>query len=747
MPAWSQMIAGANLPWHAYGDLGGNSWGFRGFATDGFTAALGAGTGGIRGVRRVDNSSHAAGPGLLFRMALGSPPVPQQSGELTVNLVSHFPAGCPATANVTHFNLEGVELRAQLCIPPGGSGWPNPPVWFQFVLKSETGGEYHTLLSPPVALERAWEGSCADFTFRAASLGPGERTARFDAGRVVMAGIRLTANALAGAPVTGEYLLKNLAILTSPPIAFDFASSTLEKDLRAIGALARLAGAAVSVARVFLFVDGRSGILWGPDSTSPSLDTETVFPDLDALTDAATRAGVQILPVLFDYQWANQARVVSGVQLGGRARSIRDPARRRALLDGVVRPVLQRYGAHPSILAWQVINEPEWVTRGVPGYTPNPATRDAVELAEMRAFIRETGDAVRALTRQPASVGSARRIWLPLWRDLGLNLYAFHSYDSDSAEPFPWRRVEELHLDGPVLVGEVPTANTARRPGDYLAAARAGGYAGLLYWSCRARDSATSFAGAMADLNSRLPLADANGLLNAASYASGRPLAPEAWFTLFGANLAAETVLASQSALPETLGGVAVELTDSAGVARAARLLFVSPGQVNFLTPRNLSPGPMRVTLSRIDGGTAEIATTAAAVSPGLFAANVNGQGPAAALIARVRNGWVTATEPVFRCGATPGSCTLVPVEFREPDEVLILMLFGTGIRHQTAGALTVRIADQTLAPAYAGAQNEFAGLDQVNVELPRTLGARGRVEVSVEAGGQRSNTVTLEFR
>jgi uncharacterized protein (TIGR03437 family) len=84
-----------------------------------------------------------------------------------------------------------------------------------------------------------------------------------------------------------------------------------------------------------------------------------------------------------------------------------------------------------------------------------------------------------------------------------------------------------------------------------------------------------------------------------------------------------------------------------------------------------------------------------------------------------------------------------------------ILVLFGTGFRHATASnpadengvAESVRVTiDGVLANVlYAGAQGEYVGLDQLNVELPATLqpGAR-RVEVVVTLNGVEANRVTI---
>jgi uncharacterized protein (TIGR03437 family) len=48
---------------------------------------------------------------------------------------------------------------------------------------------------------------------------------------------------------------------------------------------------------------------------------------------------------------------------------------------------------------------------------------------------------------------------------------------------------------------------------------------------------------------------------------------------------------------------------------------------------------------------------------------------------------------------------------------------------------------------AFAGAQGEFAGLDQVNLQIPASLAGRGNVPVIVTVDGQTTNTVTINIR
>src|SRR5262249_41865099 len=89
--------------------------------------------------------------------------------------------------------------------------------------------------------------------------------------------------------------------------------------------------------------------------------------------------------------------------------------------------------------------------------------------------------------------------------------------------------------------------------------------------------------------------ADTLTVVSAASGAAA--LAPGAIATVFGANLASSTASSRAQPPPQDLSGVTVTVTDSAGVSRAARIYFVSGGQVNFVLPDDMAPGPALIAI------------------------------------------------------------------------------------------------------------------------------------------------------
>jgi hypothetical protein len=250
--------------------------------------------------------------------------------------------------------------------------------------------------------------------------------------------------------------------------------------------LGRLGDLGVSALRWFMLCDGRAGLRESASGVPEGLD-EFVFRDADVAVEELDRAGLRAIFVLFDFHWFKPAAIVDGVQTCGRGHLARDLGLRERLLDRVVAPLLERYGRHPSIAAWDVVNEPEWVVRrrGV------PAPGDGVPRSAMHGFIRDVVDLIHERTSHAATVGSASTRTLPLVRDLGLDVYQAHWYDHlDRRAPLD-RPVHELGLDRPLILGEFPTRGSSRSAREILEAAQRAGYAGALAWSALASDTAS----------------------------------------------------------------------------------------------------------------------------------------------------------------------------------------------------------------------------------------------------------------
>lgn len=300
--------------------------------------------------------------------------------------------------------------------------------------------------------------------------------------------------------------------------------------------LGRLRAAGVTIVRWFVLGDGvtfgvgdqapqRAGRDFVVRSV-PALDPR-VSEDFAALLAACARADVQLLPVWigaafaypgvdrhtraalglrrFGKPRAHASRLPPGYVKGGRAAMLEDPQLRADFLTRGLGPLLEVSRAHArAVFAWELFNEPEWITRG------GPLLR-SVSARAMLALFREGGERVRRAGFS-ATVGFARAASLPRWLawaggDLGLDLLQVHHY------PRPGQRLPHAHGSAqPVVLGEFATRMRARRLpwpwasvqhpwsdlpetqqalGERLALARARGYAAAFPWSLRAEDAAT----------------------------------------------------------------------------------------------------------------------------------------------------------------------------------------------------------------------------------------------------------------
>ena len=231
--------------------------------------------------------------------------------------------------------------------------------------------------------------------------------------------------------------------------------------------------------------------------------------------------------------------------------------------------------------------------------------------------------------------------------------------------------------------------------------------------------------------------------VNAANY--GYSLAPGTIASAFGTGLSPATVSANSATLPQSLGGVTVTVMDSSGVARPAQLFSVSPGQVNFVMPDSTAGGNAIVSVSSGGNKVASSVTTISAIAPALYTANGNGTGAAAALFTHAFADGTVTSGVTYAC--TASGCLPATVDLGGPGDQVGLTLYGTGIRNRSSlGGVSVMIGNEPGTVTFAGAQGQFAGLDQVNVIVPADLKGRGRLTLVLTVDGQAANPVHVSF-
>lgn len=224
------------------------------------------------------------------------------------------------------------------------------------------------------------------------------------------------------------------------------------------------------------------------------------------------------------------------------------------------------------------------------------------------------------------------------------------------------------------------------------------------------------------------------GVVNAASLKPG--IAGNTWISIFGENLASTTREWQAADFQE--GRLPIQL-DGTGVlvnGKPAYISYVSPKQINALTPVDSDLGSIEVVVTRSGVRSRSVLVTKTNVSPELFRFGAANQRYAAATHAD---------------GAYLGPTTLYPGLTQPAKRGDVIVLYANGLGPTDPPISDGRVITQTLRLSTnptvrfgnAVADVRFAGLTatglyQLNVQVPGTV-ADGDSAVSIEIGGVRS--------
>ena len=241
----------------------------------------------------------------------------------------------------------------------------------------------------------------------------------------------------------------------------------------------------------------------------------------------------------------------------------------------------------------------------------------------------------------------------------------------------------------------------------------------------------------LANAASGRPAFSSAGVVNAASFNQGPAallygVSPGGLTSIFGTGFSTDTETAARFPLPRSLAGTVVRVN---GVP--VPLLLVSPGQINLQVPFELVGAEAQIVVESTAGPGAPVVVPVTLSQPGVFTDASTG-------LAAV----IYASD-----GRSPWNRPAKPGEY--------LQIFATGLgavapRVETGEAATSLTLSSALAPpevliggrrlvaSFAGLAPFFAGLYQVNVQLPADL-APGPYELFLETAAGRSNAGLLE--
>jgi uncharacterized protein (TIGR03437 family) len=218
----------------------------------------------------------------------------------------------------------------------------------------------------------------------------------------------------------------------------------------------------------------------------------------------------------------------------------------------------------------------------------------------------------------------------------------------------------------------------------------------------------------------------ASVVVNAASQTTD--LAPGSLATLYNASSANATGTAptgpGAGPLPQSLAGVTLVCN-----GQLLPLLYVSPQQINFLLPSNLTPGPQTLEVQNSSGNVVEVNFQVVTTAPGLFSA-VHADGTPITAAAPAGAG---ETVSVYGTGLGPYQQPFpdgFPAPTVPPDPLL--------------NSVQMVINGESVVPAFAGAAPGMAGIAVMQFSIPGDLQS-GTWDLAVTVSGAGSNTISIQ--
>jgi len=230
--------------------------------------------------------------------------------------------------------------------------------------------------------------------------------------------------------------------------------------------------------------------------------------DFEFVLKTCDELKIKFVPSLVDFHWLHQGVAAdAGIVKGGRSDIVSDPAKSRAFFDAALDPLLDISLRYPdAIYAWELINEPEWVTETRSLIKIRSDENKTVTQDQMLAFIAEGVGRINAKHlpdgRQAfrSTVGFAHWDAIKTWDSagLGVTLHQFHYYSPDKRE-IPKHTFSDEY---PCFIGEFATTfhrgwpelrkqDMSRTISTRLKLIEGKGYPSVFLWSARATDDAT----------------------------------------------------------------------------------------------------------------------------------------------------------------------------------------------------------------------------------------------------------------
>jgi uncharacterized protein (TIGR03437 family) len=218
------------------------------------------------------------------------------------------------------------------------------------------------------------------------------------------------------------------------------------------------------------------------------------------------------------------------------------------------------------------------------------------------------------------------------------------------------------------------------------------------------------------------------GIVNAATSASA-PVAPGSLVSIYGSNLASGVLSASSVPLPTSLGGVTVTVNGA-----TVPLIFVSPGQINFQLPYEVTAGTASATVTTACGTSTAVTFQVASAAPYLL------PGPGGLALVQNQDFSINAANNAAAKGSV---VTVYLIGIGPLDNAVATgaaaagdpLSNATSSKKATIGGFDTSIKFLGLTPG-------FVGLAQANLEVPNL--SPGQYPIVITINGVATNAADM---
>ncbi len=265
----------------------------------------------------------------------------------------------------------------------------------------------------------------------------------------------------------------------------------VSQNVAAVSAdLADMHAHGVTAIRWWMFPDFRSaGVTFDATDTPTGLGG-TAVADIDKALELAEQNDVYLMLTLFSFDDFKPTGDVAGIHVPGMAPMVTDATKRAALMK-VVRQIAKTVEASPyrnRMVAWDVINEPEWAISGSdsygdPAFTPQSGSLQTVTFSQMETLVKDTIAVLRSESSALVTVGGAAAKWAQDWSHVNVDFYSLHIYDwIDQYWPYS-NAPSSYGLNKPIVMQEMSFAGL--NGASYSSVVQSfwnTGYAGAMPW-------------------------------------------------------------------------------------------------------------------------------------------------------------------------------------------------------------------------------------------------------------------------